>query len=240
MMLLELRSLLSRLLDEDGVRRPDSVLDVSLNDGYQVAALVSQGCELTKSFEYNADLPFTYLTSDFFLPISVYWGSTRLSPVRLGDLDQTTSNWIDAAASTPVYYFTVGAMTSHPELWLYPRPATQARVKLTYAAAPARLAHNTDIPRLPAEHHYPIVLWANYWELMKERGALLANKAFRVFLQFVQEINVLQQYVYRRTPDRDFQMMPWDGTAVQKKLANMEAAQQQQPAQTTEMRDLGA
>lgn len=243
MQLSELRILLTRLLDEDGVRRPESVLDATLNDGYQLSALLSQGCEVTKTFTYNKDLHFTYLPSDFFVPTSVYYGSlnTRLDPIRMADLDFITSQWIETVVGEPIYYFTQGALFPQPQLWLYPRPAINERVKMTYSIVPQRMVEDSNVPRLPAEHHYVIVLWGYAWELLKERGALLANKAFRVFMQYMDQLNALQTYVYRRTPDRDWQMLPWDMEALRRKLANFETQMQaMQTPQTTEMRDLGA
>lgn len=233
---------MTKLLDEDGVRRPESVLNATLNDGYQISSLMSQGCELTKTFTYNQSLHFTYLPYDFFVPTSVYWNGSRLGPIKMGDLDLLTTNWITAdPVETPLYYFTLGSLQKQPQLWLYPRPLANGRVKITHSVIPQRLASDTDTPRLPVEHHYVIVLFAYAWELLKERGALLANKSFRVFMQFMEQLNSLQQYVYRRTPDRDWQLLPWDMEALRKKIFNFEQAQQQQQMQqTTELRDLGA
>lgn len=239
MQLHELRSLLYRLLDEDGVRRPNSVLDATLNDGYRMAALISQACEITTSFNYNASQHFCPLPTDFFVPLRVTLDGTRLYPVRQGDLDLLDEGWLSAAVGDALYYFTVGALTPTPQLWAYPRPAATSRVQLTYAAMPKRLQMEGDIPRFPANHHYCIVLWGYAWELMKERGALFANKAYRVFMQFVQDVNELQKFIYRRTPDRDWQMHPWEAEAVRKKLMSLEQALTPQQQQSVEMRDLG-
>jgi hypothetical protein len=231
---------LKNLLDEDGVRRSDSVLNATLNDGYQVSAILSQGCEVTKTFTFNDTNHFTYLPSDFFVPTSVYFDGERLSPIRMADLDFLTSQWIESVVGTPLYYFTVGSLQAQSQLWIYPRSSVQGRVRMTYSIMPQRLGTDADTPRLPGEHQYVIVLWSYAWELLKERGALLANKAFRVFNQYMEQINTLQSYVYRRTPDRDYQMLPWDMEAMRKKLLNFEPAPGQQRPQTTEIRDLGA
>ncbi len=63
----EMRSLLTALLDEDGIRRPDTILNNALNDGYRVTALITQACEHTKSFIYEGDKHFQFLSSDFFV-----------------------------------------------------------------------------------------------------------------------------------------------------------------------------
>ena len=262
MELRELRSLLTNLLDEDGVRRAPAVMNATLNDGYQVSAILSQGCEVTKTFTFNDVNHFIYLPTDFYVPTSVYFDNVRLDPVRMSDLDFLASQWMETApsggyfvsdyfapdyfidytgiVSTPLYYFTVGSLQAQPQLWVYPRSSTIGRVKMTYSIMPQRLGADTDTPRLPGEHQYCIVLWAYAWELLKERGALLANKAFRVFNQYMEAINTLQGYVYRRTPDRDYQMLPWDMEAMRKKLLNFEPVAGQPMAQTTELRDLGA
>ena len=236
----ELRSLLTNLLDEDGVRRSDAVLNATLNDGYQISAILSQGCETTKTFTFNDENHFIYLPTDFYVPTSVYFDGERLSPIRMPDLDFLASQWIETVVSTPLYYFTVGSLQAQPQLWIYPRSLTIGRVRMTYSIMPQRLGIDTDTPRLPGEHQYCIVLWSYAWELLKERGALLANKAFRVFNQYMEHVNTLQSYVYRRTPDRDYQMLPWDMEAMRKKLLNFEPLPGQQMPQTTEIRDLGA
>jgi len=236
----ELRSLLSNLLDEDGVRRSDAVLNATLNDGYQISSILSQGCEATKTFTFNDENHFIYLPTDFYVPTSVYFDGERLSPIRMSDLDFLASQWIETVVSTPLYYFTVGSLQAQPQLWIYPRSLTIGRVRMTYSIMPQRLGIDTDTPRLPGEHQYCIVLWGYAWELLKERGALMANKAFRVFNQYMEHVNTLQGYVYRRTPDRDYQMLPWDMEAMRKKLLNFEAPPGQQMPQTTEIRDLGA
>lgn len=242
MQLSELRNLLTKLLDEDGIRRSAATLNVSLNDGYQVAAILTQGCERTQTFTFNETVQLSPLPSEFFLPVSVYWNGSRLYPIRMADLDFIAAQWLETAPKTPLYYFTLGALQSVPELWVYPRATMKGRVQLTYAIMPQRLGFDADKPHIPEEHQYVIVLWAYAWELLKERGALLANKAFRVYLQFVEHLNALQQYMYRRTPDRDWQMPPWDLKALQLKLHDFETLVPgfQQPQQTSELRDLGA
>ena len=242
MQLSDLRGLLIKLLDEDGIRRSPATLDVSINDGYQVAAAMTQACEVTRTSTVNDTVQISPLPGDFFVPVSVYWNGSRLYPIRMADLDFLAGNWIETAPATPLYYFTLGALQAYPELWVYPRALAKGRVQMTYAVMPQRLGMDTDSPKLPEEHQYMLVLWAYAWELLKERGAILANKAFRVYLQFVERLNDLQKYVYRRTPDRDWQMPPWDLRALALKLHDFETMQpgMQPPAQTTEMRDLGA
>ncbi len=237
MQLSELRDTLKQQLDEQGVYRTDAVLTDTLNEGYRTLALLTQGCELTKSFTYQADRHFKYLPHDFFLPVAVYWNNTRLYPVRIADLDRQSVSWMEDAPSEPLYYTTIGALGQAPELWFYPRPEADATVRLTYAGIPNRMTYDTDTPRLPSEHHFGVVWWGTAWELLKERGGLFVNKAYQMYMKFVQEANDLQQYMYRRTPDRDWIMPPLDMQAVKRKLTNFEQAQQQQ-AGTVEQRDL--
>lgn len=240
MQLSELRSNLKRLLDEDGVYRTDAVMDNSLNDGYQITSALSQACERTISFNYSVTNGghCAYLPTDFFLPVGVYAGTTRMEPVRESDLQVVTTCWLDAAAGTSIYYWTLGALGSHPTLWLFPRPSVDVRIRLVYASIPDRLVNDASVPRVPIEHHYTLVQYAYAWELLKERGPLLANKAYREFIKFVQQVNDLQMAVYRRAPDRDWQMPPWDIEAVRKKMLGFEAAKGQAP-QTSELQDMG-
>lgn len=222
------------MLDEDGVYRTSAVLDNSLNDGYQVASAISQGCERTISVTYSVSTGgyCAYLPKDFFLPIGVYTPTARMEPVRVKDLDFITTSWIDATAGTPVYYWTLGALGPTPTLWLYPRPTVDTRIRLTYAAIPSRLTNDAHVPRIPQEYHYTLVQYAYAWELLRERGALLANKAYREFNKFVQQVNELQSIVYRRAPDRDWQMPPWDLVAMKRKMYAMDPTAQEDKGAT--------
>lgn len=239
MQLSELRANLKRLLDDDGVYRPDAVLDNTINDGYQMTSVLSQACERTVSFTYsiNHGGHCAYLPADFFLPVGVYAGTTRMQPSRIADLNLLAADWFATAASTPLYYFTLGALGPTPTLWLYPRPSADVRVKLVYASVPDRLVNDASIPRIPQEHHYTLVQYSYAWELLKERGPLLANKAYREFIKFVEMLNQIQDTVYRRAPDRDWQMVPWDLEAARKKMLGFEMAKQQGP-QTSELQDM--
>jgi hypothetical protein len=236
MQLTELRATLKRLLDEDGVYRVDSVLDNSLNDGYQLASAISQGCERTVSFTYRVDTGgyCVYLPKDFFLPVGVYADGSRMEPVRVADLDFIVASWLDATASSllpPTFYWTLGALGPTPSLWLYPRPVADTRIRLTYASIPDRLTNDAHVPKIPTEYHYVMVQYAYAWELLKERGPLLANKAYREFVKFMAQVNELQTIVYRRAPDRDWQTPPWDTEAVRRKLFKVEPVKPQQPQQ---------
>lgn len=219
------------------MRRSSTMLDASINEGYRMLALATQGCELTYSFTYNASAHFAYIRSNLIAPLAVTWNGTRLFPTRVADWDDLSSTWVSDAAGTPQYYAFTNTFTEWPELWLYERPSTTATVQLTYAAIPDLLTMDTDVPRLPAEHHYAVVWWAYTWELLKERGAIFVNKAFQTVQKFVEEANALRQYVYTRTPDRDWLMPPLEAEAVRQKLSAflMQAPQAQQ---AQEMRDL--
>jgi len=244
MQLTELRSTLKRMLDEDGVYRPDNVLDNSLNDGYQLASALSQGCERTVSFTYSVSTGgyCAYLPSDFFLPVGIYAEGQRMLPVRVADLYFLNVSWVDSIATAqlpPTYYWTLGALGATPSLWLYPRPVVDTRMRMTYSAIPERLVNDANVPKIPTEYHYILVQYAYAWELLKERGPLLANKAYREFVKFSQQVNDLQAIVYRRAPDREWQMVPWDIEAVRRKLFNVETPKQQEPQQR-DLQDLTA
>lgn len=239
MQLSELRATLKRLLDEDGVYRPSAVLDNTLNDGYQIVSALTQACERTTNFNYSVinGGHLAYLPKDFFLPVGVYAGTTRIEPVRMADLDLVVSSWLDAATGTQIYYWTLGALGPTPTIWLYPRPAADVRIRLVYASIPDRLVNDASTPRIPTEHHYTLVQYGYAWELLKERGPLLANKAYREFVKFIDRANDLQSIVYRRAPDRDWQMPPWDIEAVRRKMLAFEMVKGQ-TAQTSDLQDL--
>lgn len=223
MQLDELRALVSRLLDEDGIFRTDSVLNTTINSCYQMTAILSQGVEITTNFTMGADELFHFMSTDFFVPVSIWMeGTSRLYPIRSADLDFLADDWMSAASGTPIYYFTFGSLTKQATVWVYPRPAVSTRFRLTYAAMPPKMMRDSDIPRFPGEHHYTIATLAYAWELLKERGWVYAGKALRTFQDYVRDLNLLQQTIYNRTPDRDWLMMPWDLEAVKRKLHSFE------------------
>ncbi|MCL6456703.1 MAG: hypothetical protein K6T85_01730 [Gorillibacterium sp.] len=220
MTLAEMRQLLQSFLDEDGIRRPDSVLNESINDGYVLVSMLTQAHEVTRTLRLPPGRAFYYLPSDFFLPVSVYiQNNIRLQPTRIGELDLLYDNWfLSGTTGTPVYYFTVGALTNRPQLWLYPKPQDVTMLTITYAAIPKRMNSDGDIPRIPAEYHLTLVWWAFAWELLKERGFEMLEKTVRQFNLFVESVMKLRDYIYNRTPDRDVQTVPWDLTSFEKKL----------------------
>ena len=228
----ELRTALKTLLDEDGVRRSDTIMDQSLSEGYTVMALMTQGAEVTHSYVINSSVYYWALPDDFFVPIQVLWNGARLWPARMHDIDELSSTWMSDSAATPLYYWTIGSLGSAAQLWFYPVPAASGTLKLTYAMCPSPFGGDTETPRLPLEFHYGIVWYGYMWELLKERGSLLANKALRALEEFVRHVNECQAYVYRRTPDRDFAMKPWDAEAVRRKLHSFEQMLRQQPVTT--------
>lgn len=232
----ELISVLTNLLDEDGVRRTEADLTTSLNNSYHTIAVVTQACEHTKTFTYNGDQHFQFLSGDFFVPVNVHFDGTRLYPQRIADFDLLSSSWMSDDASTPIYYATMCSLKQYPELWLYPRPSANGTIRMTYAQIPAPMQLGSDTPLFPREHHGVIIWWAYAWELLKERGYLLAGKAFQTLLRFIEEANRLQQYIYRRTPDRDWITAPWDIEAVKRKLLDFE--QRVPPTPQVEAQDL--
>jgi hypothetical protein len=223
MTLSELRQLVARWLDEDGIRREASVLDDSLNEGYLMTCLATQAYEVTKTMLLLPQSPFYQLPSDFFLPVAAYLEGTRLYPVRMDELNLLYGDWfLTSVTGTPTYYFTVGALTTHPQLWLYPQLAQQATLTLTYAGVPQRLAADTSVPRIPEEYHVALAYWAFAWELLKERGNEVIGKTTRIFKQFVELTQKLREFIYHRTPDRDAQTMPWDLTVFERKLRKLQ------------------
>lgn len=247
------------LLDEDGVRRTTAALTDTVNLGYRTVAVVTQSCEATRSWRASSNSLVSPLPADFYTAVAVYYNGTRLYPVRMADLDDLNPNWLKCTtvtgayfdvgyfevgysadgtvssypyAGTPLYYTTTGAMTGSPMLWLYPPPDTSGTIKMTYATVPNALVYEADTPAFPREHHYVLVWWAYAWELLKERGALLANKAYQTYARFVEDATALQQYVYRRTPDRDWVSPPLDMEAVRRKMVNLEQILQKVPAGT--------
>lgn len=213
------------LLDEDGIRRSTGDLTATINEGIAVLSMLTQACETTTTMAHGAATQTHSLGSlspAFFSAVAVYWNSVRLFPVRMSDLDQLNPSWLTAAASTPSYYFTVGALGTNPLLYLYPTPLLAGTITLSYSGIAPNVVSSSDIPALPREHHYAVVWWAYAWELLKERGPLFVNKAFQIFGRFLQAAQELQLYIYRRTPDRDWQMPPLDMEAIRKKIRSVE------------------
>jgi len=219
MTLSELRQLVATWLDEDGIRREASVLNDSLNEGYLMTCLATQAYEVTKTMPLRAQQLLYLLPSGFFLPVAVYVNDVRLYPVRMEELSQLYGDWfLSQTTGTPTYYFTVGALTEQPQLWIYPQLAQPGSLTITFAGVPQRLASDTSVPRIPEEYHIALAYWAFAWELLKERGNDVIDKTTRIFRRFVELTQSLREFIYRRTPDRDAQLMPWDLTVFEQKL----------------------
>jgi hypothetical protein len=229
MQLADIITAISNLLDEDGVRRPESTLTATVNDGYRIVSVITQACEHSTSYRASAGSLISTLPVDLYTPVSVYYEGSRLYPTRLPDLYELEPTWLTTASGTPLYYTTIGTLTESPQLWLYPPPSAAGTVRMTYASVPGPLAYNSDVPEFPREHHYTLVWWAYAWELLKERSALLANKSFQIYNKFLEDATALQQYVYRRTPDRDWMSPPLDAEAVRRKMVSIEQALVRQP-----------
>jgi hypothetical protein len=238
MQLSDLRSSLIYLLDEDGVYRTDDILNASLNEGYVVLGTLSNAIEHTYERMLSADTHFIELDPNVLSPIAVYANEERLYPCRIASFDMLSETWMEDASDTTTHYAITNLYTPQPKLWVYPRSSISIMLRLTVAEIPDALVHDSEIPRLPPDHHYAIVVWALMWELLKERTNILANKAFQHAIDFVERVEALRTFVYRRTPNRDWMMPSLDHMAIRNKLHDITRKTTERSADAFTMKDM--
>jgi hypothetical protein len=241
MNLLEIRDNVKYLLDEDGVYRDNDILDATINEGYVVLAAVTQCIERTYSFEVHAGAHFAELNARTLAPVAIYVANERLYPTRIGSFNMLSSTWMTDAPDIPTHYALTNLMTSVPKMWLYPRPNVNMMIKISAAELPEHpLTKDIDVPLIPPEHRYALVVWALLWELFKERANIIANKVFRYATEFAERANDLRQYMYRRTPNRDWQTATLEAEAVRAKMHDVFRASQSGSMDQTTAKDLSA
>jgi hypothetical protein len=174
--LVTLSDLTTRLLervDDDATYYPAAETKHALNVALRLFCLLTLAVERTASFTLNAGQAFYTITgapisiTDFIVPLKLTVSGSRVRPATIADLNLYSTSW-RSTAGTPAYY----AQHGYALFAVTPQPAGgTTQLALTYAAVPAALASNGDVPEI-AEEQQPILLdFAQWWLRAKEGGA---------------------------------------------------------------------
>jgi hypothetical protein len=173
MTLSDLDTRLLERVDDDGSYYVQSERTHALNVALRLFCLITLAVERTAAFTLVAGQAFYTITAapisltDFLVPLKLTVAGARVRPATLADLNLYSTTW-RATAGTPAYY----AQHGYELFAVTPQPAgSSTSVALTYAAVPAALASNGDVPEIPAEHQMLLLDFAQWWLRAKEGGA---------------------------------------------------------------------
>jgi hypothetical protein len=108
--------------------------------------------------------------SDFLAPLRVtLQGGRRLEPRTFDGLSAEQGRWQSDSGEPTAYAL------RFPVLAVWPYPANAATFDLLYAATPAALSADGDIPEIPDEDHGPLARGAAYLLALKAGGSILAD-----------------------------------------------------------------
>jgi hypothetical protein len=131
----------------------------AINEGLQFFALLTLCVERTVSFPVVAGTGLYHMLltyADWLVPLRIAQAGVKVRPARLGDLAARDLAWRLASGAVSRY-----AHLGFDFLALYARP-TSGTLQIVYAACPAVLAADGDVPEIPVEYHPLLVVYAVY------------------------------------------------------------------------------
>jgi len=159
----------------------------AINEGQELAALLSLCLETTTPLTLAAGAPFGTLISrlpDYICPLRLSVSGARLRPGTLAEFDGDNDAW-QATPGVPARYSTLG--------WnLYavtPQPVSTTIAELIYARSP-RVMVEADTPEIPEQYHQSLVYYGKYRVRLKEGAQGLARGVsdFNVFLDAMTQL----------------------------------------------------
>jgi hypothetical protein len=177
----------------------------ALNAAQRLFVLLTLCLERTTTLTLQPNRAFHRLRSyvaDFLLPLRLKTATGRLLPATLAELDALDSRWMQRSG-TPSRYTTLGWAV----LALTAQPSVATEYTLTYAASPALLAADTDIPEIPARYHEVLVDYAIYHLRVKDGGAKLAG-AMPLLERFLSQANEAAGIVRARASQAGYDTPP--------------------------------
>lgn len=134
-----------------------SEVTAAVNHAQQLFAFLTLCVEGTQTLLLNQGE--AWYTSDFghivLLKCSRTDG-TKVKPSRLADLDALDPDWQKATQGPPERYAQLGARL----LAVYPPSSAAQSMVVNYAASPALLSGDSDVPQIPEEDHPALVDFA--------------------------------------------------------------------------------
>lgn len=221
-------------LKDTGVYATDTfVLDV-VNDGYVLVSVLSLFDERRGSVSVSGARNMVWLpTVDSAEMLGVAYvantaSGSRVSPVRLDQLELYTQEWEGVVDGADVDYYTTLSPYHHAEAMLWCVPvSTSGTVGLTVVGpcVPTALTA-ASTPRLPEEFQDILYYYGLFGVFVAEPGR--AEDAAGAYKVFVERVNMLIENLKSRFPSwQGFRPYP-----IEFKYTSVMRYQQKQPAQT--------
>ncbi len=165
--------MLSQLDDEMAVHWTPAEINHGLNVGQRLWCLLTLCLERTVDFLLSTDGRAFYSISDqitdYLVPLRVSLYGVRLKADTMHNLDLRSTTWRKTAGD-PVRY----AQHGFDLLAITPQPTTGMPVlAITYAAEPAEMVFDSDVPDIEAEQQIWLEDFATWYALLKNGGAEL-------------------------------------------------------------------
>jgi hypothetical protein len=110
-----------------------------------------------------------------------------------------------ADAGSPTKY----AQDGFDQLAITKQPASSQNLTITYAASPAVLTNNSDVPEIPEEHHPCLIEFAIYWLRLKEGGQEL-QKTLPMLGSFLDSASKYGEFTRARSKAQMYDHQPFD------------------------------
>lgn len=224
----DFKTRLGKLLDDPGhVYYTESEILHVLNIAQRLFCFLTLAIERTVTFNLTNGQNFYRITDqlvDFIAPLRVSHAGRRLRSDTIHQMNLRDAAW-RTRPGNPVRY----AQHGLNKLWITPQPASGSHtLDFTYAAEPAELVNDTDVPEIPGDQQTVLEDFAFFFLRLKEGGAELQNAgqylkraldATQKYASFVRAKNRAQQY--DRMP---LDLESFDRSAFELKLTQQKAA----------------
>lgn len=230
MNLSELRTMIKDSLQDDGVYRDSTQVNIAINDGYFMACLFSMCDERKLDVYADGSRNFAYVpyTGNVYCiaPLAVIDAVTgyRLSPARVDQFNFYSTEW-ESLVDTGALYYALLDPHDNARTALVTVPINQnghAYYTVYGACIPEQLSADTDVPRFEAGFHDLLYHYARFYLLVGEPG--FGDKATAEYGLFVNRLSELITSIKARFPSgRDYEPWPiefaYSGITTQEQVA---------------------
>jgi len=182
-----------------------------LNVGQRLFALITLFYQKTANFSLTNTQAFYTISSqisDYLRPLRVNFGTTRLIPATLHQLDLENDTW-RATPGNPLKY----AQAGFDLLAVYPQTAAGVNsLALTYAAEPPALVNPTDVPVVPGEHIIDLEDF-DYWGCRIKEGGTELQNAMQFMQRFLTNAQKYRSFVMSKSRGPLYDQIPFDLTS---------------------------
>ena len=224
MNLTDMITLVQLELQDSGVHYTNSGVSEAINEGYQLACLLTL-CYERHSHPWNSTpvsggQQLIPMPADCIAPIYVYdtIKGNRVHPVRMSELELHDTIWWTTSGSNYEYYslfnpcWSSGVSTDQTSysMLVYPTvTTTEMRLRMVYGAHPTTMTSTTDTPNIPSGQDNTLTNYATFMGLVRQRDnklTELSKQYLTLFFDGVGSINSLMKGRY--AGGRDFEPRP--------------------------------